>query len=438
MKKRPLLHLHSFVRFGKMLALVLLPFAQRVSAIEITANPTPSGAGWMSLHGGGSVEFWDEKVQNFPSWFNGGFVAYGPENAQIESNHQLAVIYNGVGWDLFLKFDCADPSAARGGTTEIFVCTDDSADHAATAPRHIVIHPAEKDAVHMVPEYSGAAVPVEARKRPDHSKPYMTEDRPSCGYAPTGAVNHEFKIAESGTRSGTWYVSSLFRWPYFGLELPFYHTEVRNPRWRLKVIRRAADGGVFVWGANDKPYTGYGLIKWPQSTASMRADIYRQWIISGAKGPAEEQTDTAREYWRVSPLEAGYGFRTVPEPTFQPREAKSDTEFLQKALTPYTESNAKMLDALSYSPEKGAKAIGWPQEEKDRFFMTQIERLFTVKDEIDELRRRYLIDKLLGREIKAPEKKNKGKTESRGIGDPDALDLTPDGGTLDLDEELLF
>ena len=148
-------------------------------------------------------------------------------------------------------------------------------------------------------------------------------------------------------------------------------------------------------------------------------------------------TLSRREYWRVAPLEAAYGFLAPSDPTFQPRESASDTLFRTALLDPFFASNEKMLAALSYSSEKGAVAFGWPADEKDRFFSTQIGRVYSVKADIDEMRRRYVLDRLLGREVKPAEKKPaKPKASAPDPADLDAVGA--DAPALDLDEEALF
>ena len=404
-------------------------------AVEVQARQVPPGTGWMALHGGGSASFWDNYAANFPNNFAGGFTAFGEGAAPAESGHRLTVLVNDCGWAVMVRFDCPDAASARGGTTEFYLSTDESAAEGRHAPRHIVIHPADPEGVRMVPEFFGAAVPIEARDRPDRTRPYMTEDALAGGYAPTGPVGHEFAIRKGA--GDAWYVAAFFRWPAFGLETPFFDKNPRGVRWRLKVIRRAADGSRYVWGADERPYAGYGFIKWPPFPQGFRGSIYRQWIIAGARNPAGQETDDEREYWRVSPLETAYGFLTPAEPTFQPREAASDTLFRQALLDPFFASNEKMLAALSYSSEKGAVAFGWPADEKDRFFSTQIGRVYSVKADVDELRRRYVLDRLLGREVKRPEKKAPAKKPAA----PDPADLNSLGNdlpALDLDEETLF
>ncbi len=405
-------------------------------ALEVQARHVAPGTGWMALHGGGSASFWDNYVSSFPKALTGGFTAYGEAAAPAESGHQIAVLVNDCGWAVMLRFDCADAAVARGGTTEFYLSTDPSAAEGRHAPRHIVIHPADPAGEKMVPDYFGAAVPVEARRRPDRTRPYMTEDALSGGYAPTGPVGHEFAIRK-GAGDGVWYVSAFFRWPAFGLEIPFFDKNPHGVRWRLKVIRRAVDGSRYVWGDDERPYAGYGFLKWPPFTQGFRTAAYRQWIIAGARKPAGDVTDGEREYWRVSPMETAYGFLAPAEPTFQPREAASDTLFCKALLDPFFASNEKMLSALSYSSEKGAAAFRWPTDEKDRFFSTQIGRVYSVKADIDELRRRYVLDRLLGREVKPPEpKKAKPAAAAPGVSDLDALGDAPPA--LDLDEEALF
>ncbi len=418
------------------IALAALP-AANASAVEVQAHQVPPGTGWMALHGGGSAAFWDNYVANFPKNLTGGFTALGESANPVESGHQIVVLINDCGWDVMVRFDCADAAAARGGTTEFYLATDASAAEARHAPRHIAIHPADPNETAMAPNFMGAAVPVEARNRPDHTRPYMTEDALAGGYAPTGPVGHEFAIRK-GAGDGVWYVSAFFRWPAFGLELPFFDKNPHGVRWRLKVIRRAADGSRYVWGTDERPYAGYGFIKWPPFSQGFRGSIYRQWIIAGARTPAGKVTDDEREYWRVSPMETAYGFLAPTAPTFQPREAASDTLFRQALLNPFFASNEKMLSALSYSSEKGAIAFGWPADEKDRFFSTQIGRVYSVKADIDERRRRYLLDRFLGREVKpaAAKTEKKAKPAAHDPGDIDSVGA--DTPNLDLDEDPLF
>ena len=406
-------------------------------AVEVQAQHVPPGTGWMALHGGGAAAFWDGVVHEHASWLADGFTAFGEAASPAESGHQLAIVCNDGGWALLLRFDCADEAAARGGTTEFYIDTDESVAEGRHPPRHIVIHPADPASVKMVPEYFGAAVPIEARKRgPDHSWPYMTEEALPGGYAPTGPVRQEFAIRKGGDPNA-WYVSANFRWPAFGLELPFFPKNPRGIRWRLKVVRRAADGSRYVWGTDERPFAGYGFIKWPAFSQGFRSGAYRQWIIAGARRPAGDATDFVSEYWRVAPLEASYGFLAPATPTFQPREAASDALFRSACLAPFLAANDKMLAALDYDSGKGAVAFGWPADEKDRFFSTQAARVYSVRADVDELRRRYLLDRLLGREVKppAPLKDKKAKPA------PDPADLDSVGAeapNLDLDEEILF
>jgi hypothetical protein len=203
-------------------------------------------------------------------------------------------------------------------------------------------------------------------------------------------------------------------------------------------MRRAADGSRYVWGADERPFAGYGFIKWPAFSQGFRGGAYRQWIIAGARKPAGDATDLVREYWRVAPLEASYGFIDPGVPTFQPREAASDSLFRTARLDPFLASNDKMLAALDYDSGKGAVAFGWPADEKDRFFSTQASRIYSVQADVDDLRRRYLLDRFLGREVKPPTAKS-GKKDKAAASDPGDIDSV--GGTapaIELDDEAFF
>ena len=403
------------------------------------AHMVSPAASWIVMNGGGGATFWDGVVREFPSWFSDDFTAVESGGASIENNHKMAIVFNWGGFAVFLRFDCADETAARGGAVEMFLSTDESAADCRAIPRHISILPAEPGRGEMAEDFFGPSVPIEARSsRPDYTRPRMEEERLPGGFASTGPVKHEFRIQKGGD-GDTWYVSAYFRWYSFGVELPFFPKTARGTRWRFKLIRRAADGSRYVWGADERPYAGYGSIKWPSFPQDFRAIVYKQWISTGARGPMARATDAAREYWSVSPAESCYGFLSPAERTFQPREAASDTLFLKTCLEPFFAKNQKILDALVFTPEKGhAPAYDWPMEEKDRFFKTQTARLYSVKSDIDEMRRRYVLDRLLGREVKPPAPKPAKKDKAAA---PDPGDIDSVGGAapaIELDDEAFF
>ncbi len=419
-------------------AFILAPVP--ASGLEIQAHMFPLSCSWIDMNNGGGAPFWDGIVREHPSWFSADFTAAGQGTAALESGHQMAIVFNWGGFAVFIRFDCADEAVARGGAVDMYLSTDESAADCRAIPRHISILPAESDRDKMAENFFGPSVPIEARSsRPDYTKPRMAEERLPGGFAPTGPVNHEFRIQKSGDGK-CWYLSAYFRWYSFGLELPFFPKTPRGTRWRFKLIRRAADGSRYVWGADERPFAGYGFIKWPGFPQDFRTIAYKQWISTGARGPMVRATDAAREYWGVSPAEACYGFHVSPEPTFQPREAASDTLFLSACHAPFFAKNNRMLDALVFTSEKGhAPAFDWPMEEKDRFFKTQTVRLYTVKPEIDEMRRRYVLDRLLGREVAPPQASKTSAKQSRPspvAGDIDAP--AGDAPAIELDDEAFF
>ena len=424
-------------------ALCLVPCAffllcPSARAVEIQAQHMPASESWIALMKAGTAGFWENIINEHASALNGDFTAVNEPSNPAESGHQLAIICNAGGFAVFLRFDCDDEAAARGGTTEIYFCTDESAAEGRHPPRHIILHPGDPNEVKMVPDLFGASCVVEARKRPDLTKPYIEEEVLPGGYATSGPLKHVFAIHKAPKGKG-WYTSIYINWSSLGLELPFFPKTARGTRWRLKVIRHAADGSRYIWGADERPYAGYGFVKWPAFPAGFRSGAYKQWIVFGLRSPAASATEQAVEYWRVSPLEAGYKFLAPKEETFQPREPASDTLFLKSCLQPYVAANEKMLAAFVYTGEKGfAPAFNWSQEDKDRFFSTEFRRLYSIKSDVDEMRRRYVLDRLLGREVKLPAPKS-GKKAKRAM--PDASDFDAVGNEapeIDLDDEPVF
>ncbi len=433
----PLLH-STFCILHSAFCILLSAFfllCPSVRAVELQAQHVPPGTGWMALHHGGSPSFWDSIITEHASWIQGGFTPVGEAAKPAESGHQMAVLCNDSGFVIFIRFDCGDEAAARGGTTDIYFSTDESATEGRHPPRHVTLHPGDPEEEKMVPNFFGAAVPIEARKRQDRTRPYIEEERLPGGYAPTGPLKHVFAINKG---ANGWYVSMFFKWESVPLELPFFPKTPRGLRWRLKVIRRATDGSRYVWGADERPFAGYGFLKWPAMPPGFRSGSFRQCIIAGLSSPAIGATEETVDYWRVSPNEASYGFLAPKAETFQPREAASDTLFKKSFLDPFVASNEKMLSALSYSSEKGAKAFGWPQDEKDRFLTTQLGRLYTFREDVDEMRRRYVLERLLGREVKPPAPKSDKKTKPTTPDPADIDSVGTEASGLELDEEALF
>ncbi len=417
-----------------LLAAALVLFcAAPLPAAEFQVQPAPSGH-WMCLLQAGSVDFLDTTATTYAESLGTGFIASGNPAAPAETGHAVTAVYNTTGVLILLKFDGHEGEADPGGDIEFYLGTDASAAAARTPVRHFTIHAPEAAAVKMVPEYSGACVPVEERERPDRTRRYMTEDAAACGPGPTGPLNRKFNVQWSKARK-CWYVSVFLSWPCFALELPFFQpNSERGAKWRLKIVRHAPGGAKYTWGTDDIPFSGYGTMKWPRFGQDTRVAIYRQLIIDGIGGAGASVTGNAREYWRISPKESAYGF--LKADTFQPREADSDTLFLNARLQPFFDGNAKMIDALAYTPEKGAKALDWPVDEKDRFFSSEIKRLYSVRDDIAQLRRQYLLDRFLGREVKVPEKKAAPRKAAIDPGDFDSIDAG--GNAIELDDEAFF
>ena len=407
-------------------------------AVEIQAQHMPSNESWIALIKAGTAAFWENIINEHSSALNGDFTAVNEASNPAESGHQLAIICNAGGFAIFLRFDCDDEAAARSGTTEVYFCTDESVADGRHPPRHIILHPGDPNEVKMVPDLFGASCRIEARNRPDLTNPYIEEKTLPGGYATSGPLKHVFAIHKAPKGKG-WYTSIYINWSSLGLELPFFPKTARGTRWRMKLIRHAADGSRYVWGADERPYAGYGLVKWPAFPAGFRSGAYKQWIVFGLRSPAASATEQSLEYWRVSPLEAYYKFLEPKEETFQPREPASDTLFLQSFLQPYFAANEKMLAAFVYTGEKGfAPAFNRSQEDKDRFFSTQLHRLYSIRGDVDEMRRRYVLDRLLGREVKppAPKADKKAKPAAPDPGDIDSVGT--DAPSLELDEEALF
>lgn len=390
---------------------------------------------WIALDGGSTAEFVEKNLRQLSSCLSSNFTVIPPAGAatrQPEQAHAAAVIYNDSGWLLALRFRAShDPAGA--GKTEIFLRSHNQ----DVPPRHLAILPAEAHIPALAPLDFGGAIVIPHRNRPDPSRPRISETRPADGFGPCGPLDPDFRIMR--TAAGEWLITCFFRWRGFGTDLPFNPATARQGiEWGLKIIRQGPDGVRYVFGPADTPCADYATLAWPPFKAQFRHAVYRNWVLFGLTHLAGKANEGARSSWDISAQEAAYGFRKPAAPTFQPREPASDAAFLAARLDPFLAANGKFLSMFSYSPEKGSPAFSLPESVKDDFFTREVRRLFTYRDDLAELRRAYLLDRLLGREVKAAAQPPvPAARHAPAPGSLDALEGAA-GDQIKLDEEPLF
>ena len=391
---------------------------------------------WMALDGGSTAGFVGQNFQQLPACLHSNFTlipapAPAASRPQPESAHTAAVIYNDSGWLLALRFR-ADHDPARSGKTEIFLRSHNP----DVPPRHLMILPADEHIPAMAPLDFGGAIVIPHRDRPNPSRPYLSETRLAAGFGPCGPLNREFKIMQ--TAAGERLITCFFRWKGFGTDLPFNLDSARQGiDWGIKIIRHGPDGASYVFGPSDAPFTEYATLSWPPFKATFRHAVYRNWVLFGLTHLAGQVNEGAGSYWEISAAEAAYGFRQPAAPTFQPREPASDRAFLAARLGPFLAANQKFLSMFAYSPEKSSPSFSLPENAKDDFFTKEVRRLFTYRGDLADLRRAYLLDCLLGREVKSDVKTPVPEKQTPAPVTWDSLD-GGGGDQLKLDEEPLF
>ncbi len=403
------------------------------SANTLNAVRQPSG-GWMSLHGGCSAELLDTWFTYSPDLLNADFKTFDETPNPVESGHAAAVIFNDCGLLVVIKLKSAESDLL--GKTDIYFETGSADEN--YPPKHVTINPPQRADIPMKPEFFGAAIPIEARNRPNPTTYHVTEEKIEGGALNFPSINREFKIMR-GKEKDTWYITKLIWWNCVAYDLPFHSANNRGiSLWKIKIIRKAKDGTKYVFGQDVKPYSGYAVLRWPKFSNDAKASLYRQLIISGVSGKAGEILSYRKEYWTVSAAESEYRFLKPPYKTFQAREEESDKLFYENYLEKFCEKNNKMIDSLAYSSEKGAKAFDWPIEEKDRFFKNDVKRLFTFERDIAEMRRLYLLDQLLGRKTEATTANPKEKPKKESTPSVNAFEMIDDGDMLQLDDVDFF
>lgn len=391
-------------------------------------------ASWVALDGGSTADFVEQNFKQMPACLQTNFTrlpapAPAAPRPQPESDHAVAVLYNGSGWLLALRFRAGhDP--ARFGKTELYLRSHNP----DVPPRHLVLMPADDRIPAMAPLDFGGAIVIPHRNRPDPSRPYIRETRLASGFGPCGPLNHEFKIMK--TAAGERLITCLFRWKGFGTDLPFnLETTRQGIDWGIKIIRHGPDGVKYVFGPSDAPYREYATLAWAPFKAAFRHGVYHNWVLFGLSHLSGQVSEGARSDWEISAAEAAYGFRQPATPTFQPREPASDRAFLAARLGPFLAANEKFLSMFAYSSETGSPSYRLPENAKDDFFTKEVRRLFAYRGDLADLRRAYLLDRLLGRDVKAPAPVPAKKAPAPATWDS----LDDDGGPqLKLDEDPLF
>ena len=412
----------------RLLLLLLLPaLARSGTAAPPELAPRPYAGGWMDLLDGATYERADALATARPEALDTQFTRYG-EAPETESGHGLLAVYNDTGWLLVVRHDDTADKPRPDGRIEIFIATRPDAP-APDAPHHLVLDfddhgPTNRMVDRQMYEVAG----IEERER--RTGPAIVQHgllTEGYAYEPLDVAFRTFPRPGGG-----FYTTFFFRWGRFAAVLPDGARGAQT--WRFKIIRMTPGGTRFVWGVNPHPHAGHGVLRWPAFRSDFLADIYRQWLTTGYGADYVAQKDRLHACWTVSRREQDYGFLTVAEPTFEPRNPTSDALFVATALDPLIHANQKLADAV-YKPRFSPKplpVLSMPEPVRKLIF-AELPRLRTFRDDVDARRRDFLLNCLLGRAPQPPPPRESKETDITETG-WDAIDAAAGNVNIDLDD----
>ena len=256
---------------------------------------------------------------------------------------------------------------------------------------------------------------------PDYNGLYTRNNRP----------RYEFSSLPDG-----WYASFNFSWTSFYGLLPF--DEGKFPvSWRLMAEYTAPDGTVSTWGTLDDPV----VLSWARGGDPLVASVRNAIMFNDETGPRYRARSAYFDTrWSTYKTEKHIGYFDPGKPTFEPKNPDSDDVFYTLCVKPVIDRNKNMDDVLYFNFREGMpkpKVLTLPKSYRDEIF-SQLGRLFFISDDMNRLRRDYLLARFTDRPVLPPPKdetKAKPKPKKPAPGADDLLDEpdTVDKG-IDLDD----
>ncbi len=373
--------------------LLMLPLL--VGAAPMILECRPDSGGWMDLLGGSSLEKVEQLAKARADALDLHFTRFGVAGADdAEPKPGVLVSFNDTGWLMVIRLEGGEQRQAPGGKLELYLTTDAAATADPRVPHRLILDFDDLGFTgKMAPNYMGAALVIEERNTRITGLRLVQAHLMSEGrdYRP---LRVDFKtFARAG---GGHYITFFFPWGSFSDCLPI--AERKGVDWRFKIVRTAPDGAQFVWGENPHPYAGYGILRWPVFREDFQANLYRQWLTAGYGNEYVDQKGGLQSLWTVSAREYDYGFLAVDGPTYEPRNKASDRLFFKTALEPLIIKNQKLAEAVS-KPSLSTKplAVLTLPAPVQKLIYAELPRLSTFRHEVDDRRRDYLLNCLLGR-----------------------------------------
>jgi hypothetical protein len=256
---------------------------------------------------------------------------------------------------------------------------------------------------------------------PDYDGFYTRNNRPK----------YEFSSLPDG-----WYASFSFSWASLYGRIPF--DEGKFPvSWRLVAEYTAPDGAVSTWGTIDDPV----ILSWARGGDPLVNSVREAVFFNDETGPRYRGRD---EYfntrWSTYKTEKYIGYFDPGKPTFETKNPDSDDVFYTLRVKPVIDRNKNMDDVLYFNFREAVpkpKVLTLPKSYRDEIF-SQLGRIYFIADEMNRLRRDYLLARYTDRPVLPPPKdetKAKPKQKKPTPGADDLLDEPDTVGTgIDLDD----
>ncbi len=233
-----------------------------------------------------------------------------------------------------------------------------------------------------------------------------------------------------------WYLHFDFTWTSLYGRIPFDAGKF-PVSWRLVIDYTAPDGSVSTWGTLDDPV----VLSWARGGDQLVNAVHEEVFGSNATGPRyRDNAEYFNTRWSTYKTEKHIGYFDPGKPTFEPKNPASDDVFFNLRVKPLIARNKNLEDVLFFDFREGIpkpKVLTMPKSYQDEIF-SQLGRLYFIADDINRLRRDYLLARFTDRPVLPPptdKTKAKPKPKKKAPGADDLLDEPDTVGTgVDLDD----